>query len=226
MDSGSLGRTLGSMTTLPGTTEPSAPWFRAYPKVALWVAALLYGVVLVVRLQSGSVVDGYSMLYVFPVALVAMASGARAGLAAGLVAVALIVVWVLVRDVSLGPVAWASRVLPLLLLGVLLGDASDRLRRADAARRRLEAAALIHREAVEINDSIVQGMVTAKWSLEAGQVDAGLDILTATITRAQELVSSLIRQAAMGSRSLTLDATTSPSDPGGEDHDALHRHPM
>lgn len=211
------------MAMIPGTPDSSAPWFRAYPRLALAVAAALFVLVLAIRLRTGSPTDGYSMLYVLPVALVAMSRGARAGLVAGLVAVALIVVWVVARDVTLGPLAWASRIVPLLLLGALVGDASDRLQRADAERRRLEAAALIHREAVEINDSIVQGMVTAKWALEAGQLESGLGTLSATITRAQELVSNLIRQAGTGTQSIALDDSALQR---GEGHDALHRDPM
>ncbi|MEV0283725.1 MULTISPECIES: hypothetical protein [unclassified Kribbella] len=154
--------------------------------------------VLVLRLLSGDPVDAYSMLYVFPVALVAITFGARAGVGAGLIAVALMVVWVVVRDVSLTATGWVSRVLPMLLLGLLLGDASDRLSRAETERRRLEAAALLHRDAIEINDSLVQGMAAARWSLQAGRIDAGMRTLDETIDEAQDLVSGLIRQAGMG----------------------------
>jgi hypothetical protein len=91
-------------------------------------------------------------------------------------------------------------VLPLLLLGLLLGHATDRERRAEAERRRLEAAALLHREAIEINDSLVQGMAAAKWSLDAGQVETGKEILEETVVRAHDLVSGLIRRADMGTR--------------------------
>lgn len=99
--------------------------------------------------------------------------------------------------------------------GPLLGNASDRLRLADAERRRLEAAALLQREAIEINDSLVQGMVAAKWSLEAANLEAGLRILDETIGQAQGLVSSLVRQAGHGTQvSITApegnDAATPP----------------
>jgi hypothetical protein len=43
--------------------------------------------------------------------------------------------------------------------------------------------------------------VAAKWSLEAGSIDAGLTTLDDTLNRARELVSGLIRQAGMGDRS-------------------------
>lgn len=182
------------------TPSPRDPWFRRRPILALVVAGVLFVAVLTLRLLVGDAEDAYSMLYVMPVALVATAFGLRAGAAAGVIAVALIVIWALAEDVSLTPLAWTSRVVPMLLLGVLLGWASDRLQRAEAERRRLEAAALLHREAIEINDSLVQGMAAAKWSLESGRVDAGMRTLDETITQAHELVSGLIRQANMGGR--------------------------
>ena len=106
----------------------------------------------------------------------------------------------MIRDVTLGPSGWASRVIPLLLLGYLLGSAIDRARRAEAARRRDEIAALMHREAIEINDSLIQRIAAAKWALEAGQTESSERILTETMSDAQEIVSSLITRADMGQR--------------------------
>ena len=192
---------LGFMTlTGPSAATTTEAWFRRRPPVTWAAVAVLFAAIFVLRLSGGTVEDAYSMLYVFPVALVAFAFGLRKGAAAGVLAVLLIVVWAAIRDVSLDPAGWASRILPILLLGVLLGEASDRLRRNEAERRRLETAALLHRDAIEINDSLIQGMAAAKWSLEAGDVDTGLNTLNATISQAQELVSGLIRQAGMGGR--------------------------
>ncbi|MFG1813502.1 hypothetical protein ACGFIF_07050 [Kribbella sp. NPDC049174] len=195
------------------------PWFRQRPIIALGVAVVLYASVLSLRLLAGGAVDAYSLLYVFPVALVAVTFGLRAGLAAGLVAVGLTLVWVTVEDVSLNPAGWASRVLPVLLLGLVLGDASDQLRRAETERRRLEAAALLYREAIEINDSLVQGMAAARWALEAGRLDAGLQTLEQTIVQAEELVSGLIRQAGMGGSSTAAIAPGTPLGSSAEEVD-------
>jgi hypothetical protein len=163
--------------------------------VTLAVAAVLYAAILAVRLLDPHPSDAPSLLYVFPVSLVAVAFGPRAGISAGLVAVALVVVSVVVDDVSLTAAGWASRIVPLVILGALLGDASERVRRAEAEKQRLEAAALLYREAIEINDTLVQGMVASRWALEAGRQDAGLQTLEQTIGQAQELVSGLIRRA-------------------------------
>jgi glucose-6-phosphate-specific signal transduction histidine kinase len=174
------------------------PWFRRHPATALTVAVALFVAVLALRLAAGSPMDAYSMLYALPVALLAIAFGLRGGSVAGVVAVALIVLWVVSQHVTLTPTGWTSRVVPLLLLGVLLGQAADQARRAEAERRQLEASAMLHREAIEINDRLVQGLVAARLYFEGGDVDTGRRILDETIGQARDLVSGLIRRADMG----------------------------
>jgi K+-sensing histidine kinase KdpD len=203
---------MGSMTVTSGLL-PRAVRTRAAGQrtlLTLAVAGVLFVAVLCLRLIAGDATDAYSMLYVFPVALVATTFGMRAGAAAGVLAVLLIAVWATADDISLSPLGWAARVLPILLLGVLVGEATDRLRRMESDRRQLEAAALLHREAIEINDSLVQGMAAAKWSLEAGSIDAGLRVLDDTIARAHDLVSDLIRRADMGGRTEALAERAEP----------------
>ena len=67
------------------------------------------------------------------------------------------------------------------------------LRVADQSRDEL-----LHRQAVEINDSLLQGMAAAKWALEAGRADVGLERLSDAIVSGQQLVSGLIRDSEMG----------------------------
>lgn len=195
----------------PASMVPSGElWFQQRPRLALAVIAALFATVFALRLSAGTPVDAYSMLYILPVALAATAFGQRGGVSGGLVALLLIVVWTLARDVTLSPSNWATRVVPILLLGILLGGATDRARRAEAERRRLEHAALLHRQAIEINDSLIQQMSAAKWSFEAGQTDAGLEALTVAVHDAQELVSALIRRADMSNRSEPVPPPTAP----------------
>jgi hypothetical protein len=173
-------------------------WFRERPQWAATVAAALFAGVFTLRLTTGNTDDAINMLYALPVALVALTFGRTPGVLAGLLAVALVAAWVLLDDVELSALGWASRVLPLLLLGGLLGDASDRLAAADARRRALEAAAQRHRDATEVNDTLVQGMAAAKWAFEAGRTESGLRTLTDTLEVGHQLVSKLMRQADMG----------------------------
>jgi glucose-6-phosphate-specific signal transduction histidine kinase len=174
------------------------PWFSREPAVALVVIGVLYLAVFLLRMLAGSPVDAYSMLYVLPVALAAAAFGRNGGVIASLVAVLLIVAWAVTRDVTLSPSGWASRLVPILLLGYLLGLAVDRVRRAEADRSRMEIAALLHREAIEINDSLIQQMTAARWALEAGQTESSERILADAIADAQRLVSSLIKRSGLG----------------------------
>ena len=123
-----------------GSGLAAGPLVPTAPILELAVAGILFAGVLGLRLLFGSPVDAYSMLYALPIALVATTFGLRAGTFAGLLAVGLTVLWAMTQSVHLTPTGWASRVLPLLLLGVLLGHATDRERRAHEEHRRLEAA--------------------------------------------------------------------------------------
>jgi hypothetical protein len=171
------------------------PWYRQRPRVAVTVAALLFAGVFALRLAVGGSEDAISMLYVLPIALVSLAFGAQAGVGAGVCAVALVEAWAVLGDVDLTPVGWLSRATPLLLLGLLVGVASDQQRIAARRDRELAAVLALQREAAEINDTIVQGLAASKWRLECGDVDRGLATLTETMATAQALVSSLLGAA-------------------------------
>lgn len=182
---------------------PAGPWFRRHPRLALVTAVVLFAAVLALRLGVEDPLDAISMLYVFPVALLAMARGRLVGLLAGGVAVALVALWAVLASVDLSLVGWAARVLPLLLVGLLIGDASDQLERAARDRESYRLAVERHREAVEINDTLVQGMSAAKWALEADRTEAGLRALEETVELGHQLVSDLIRrsESELGTRS-------------------------
>jgi glucose-6-phosphate-specific signal transduction histidine kinase len=188
------------------------PWFRRHPAAALTVALALFVAVLTLRLVAGSPVDGFSMLYALPVALLASAFGLRGGALGGLGAVALIGVWAVTEHISLTVTGWTSRVVPLLLLGVLLGLAVDQARRAEMERRQLEGSALLHREAIEINDLLVQGLAAARLYFEGGDVETGRRILDDTIGQARDLVSGLIRRADMGGQTVRIAPGDQPND--------------
>jgi hypothetical protein len=181
-----------------GGRGTGGPWFGGRPVLTVAVAGAFFAAVTVLRFAVESTQDPVTLLFCLPVALLAMAFGLRGGLLAGLAGTLLIALWVGVRNVDLSVLGWATRMVPLLLLGVLLGDAVDRLHRSEQDRRRLEAAAQRHRDAVEINDSVVQRLAAAKWALEAGRADRALDIMTETLDVTQALVSDLLHDADMG----------------------------
>jgi glucose-6-phosphate-specific signal transduction histidine kinase len=204
-------------TPSDSTARIDAPWFQRRPRVSIGVAAVLYAGIFALRMTTGTAIDATTMFFVLPIALLAVTFGRVAGLVAGLVAVGLVAVWAFTDQVGLSPVGWVTRVLPMLLLGLLLGQASDRLRRSEALRLQLAKAAHWHREAVEINDSIVQGLAAAKWSLEAGHTDSGLRIVTETLDHAQTMVSQLLRDAELAPGAAhapgSLAALSPPVDP-------------
>lgn len=184
------------MTQRSDASPPSTPWFQRRRPVTFVVALLLFVAVLWLRLERGAnASEAVTLLFVLPIALLAVTFGLRGGVGSGLVGVALLAFWAQVQDVPLSWMGWLTRIVPLLLLGGLLGHAVDRMRRAETERRDLESAALLHRDAIEINDTLVQGMAAAKWALEAGRLEPGLKTLSETIDVGQRLVSELIRQA-------------------------------
>ncbi len=178
----------------PRSDQP--PWFRSRPRETLLVAGGLFVIIFALRLSLPGTELAVSLLFVLPISLLALARGVRAGLAAGLLAALLLVVWIWTAGVELSALAWGTRLVPLILTGLLLGDASDRLNRSEARRIALELAAERHAQAAEINDTLVQGMSSAKWSLETGDVEGGIRILRETIGMGQQLVSELLRESA------------------------------
>lgn len=168
------------------------PWFRWHPGLAVGVALALYAAVFALRLAVHGVSDAITLLFVLPIALLAVAFGTRAGVVSGAAGVLLVALWVAVSGVSLTPLGWVTRVTPMVLLGGLVGAASDRLRRAAEAERRLLVAELREREAAEINDAIIQRMAAAKWSLEAGDGERSIELLTDSIETAEALVADLL----------------------------------
>ena len=51
---------------------------------------------------------------------------------------------------------------------------------------------LLQRDAAEIHDSVLQQMAATKWLLESGHVDEGIELLEATMTTAQQLVTRVL----------------------------------
>ena len=79
----------------------------------------------------------------------------------------------------------------------IIRDVSDRKRAEEAAARERDAKSR-RRQALELNDEIVQGLAVAKMALETGQPDQGLRAVTHTLQRAQSIVSQLLEDISGG----------------------------
>lgn len=174
------------------TGQGTGPWFWLRPALAAGVSAVLFAVIVVLRWSFGDAADAISMLYVFPVALLALSFGLRVGFGAGVFAVGLLALWVTTSGESLSALGWLSQATPPLLLGLLVGAAADRIRDASRAERDAAKVVLLQREAAEINDHVLQQMAAAKWMLEAGRVEDGIDLLADTMDTAQQLVARML----------------------------------
>jgi hypothetical protein len=202
----------------PGVLERlrgTGPWFVGRPRLTLVTAAALYAVAAGMLVAGGSTASDAALLCCLPIALLATTFGRRGGLVGSAVAALVVAGWAVTGRVPLGAVGAVTRIGPLLLLGLLLGDAMDRLRRAEAARVRLGEAERRHREAIQLNDTIVQSLAAAKWALEAADLAGGLAIVDETLTQSNRLVSDLIRGAQL--RPLWMGEAASPeaADPSG-----------
>jgi hypothetical protein len=268
---------------MPETTlAPLVPSRRA----AKVVVVVLFAAVFALRWLTDDVADATSLLYVLPIALSAAVFGRRAGVAAAVVAIGLLTVWIAATSADITLLGWITRSTTMLVLGDLLGvtvdrlrtserrlseaaalarlcwwewdGASDRLRtscdvpldeaatdtlvaaargalvtaveddvpveasdgrrcwlhvraervgvdhvrgtvqdvterrEAGEVRRELAVAVARHRDAIEINDSVVQALTAAKWALEVGNVERGLDAVSDAIGTAQQLVADLL----------------------------------
>jgi PAS domain S-box-containing protein len=71
-------------------------------------------------------------------------------------------------------------------------DASPR-RQAEADRRRFTEARLRRRQALELNDTVVQGLVALLWRLEDGEAAEARRIAEATLAAARRIMADLLR---------------------------------
>ena len=104
--------------------------------------------------------------------------------------------------------------------GVISRDITQQ-RRMEAELREAhnEQAAFRRKQALELNDEVVQGLVAAKLAFETGQEKTGLESVTATLNRAKGIVTRLLadyreEEGALEPGDLVLE---SPSDPRSHD---------
>lgn len=100
------------------------------------LAALLFVAATAIRFVSGDPANGLSFLYLVPICLVANEFGGRAGIAVGLVAIALVALWAAVEHVHLTTLSYASRLVTFAGVGAFVGVLATQRRRAFAESER------------------------------------------------------------------------------------------
>lgn len=185
----------------------TGPWYQLRPRVALATAVALFALVSTFHWFDDGSGQAIVVLYVLPVALVAVAFGLRGGLvsaAAGFGLFSVLEVFHSTGDID--GIGWAVRAVALFLLGGLLGHATDRMHAtqrqalAEQDRRcRLEEKNRRFAEAMEISDSLVQKMVAAKWMAEQGRAEDAADALATTIAEGERMAAGLLQKRMIGS---------------------------
>ena len=187
--------------------------------VVLAAAVGLFAGVTVLRWYLDRSGQAAALLYVVPIALVAVSRGRRAGLAAATVGVCLFALFAALRNRGdLDLTGWMDPIVSMYLVGGLLGAVSEHaVERGRAAalecdRRRLaEELCDRQQEALEATDLMVQGVAAAKWMMESGRAAQALDLLTATVEDSMARLSPALprpcglaatQEAAAGARRL------------------------
>jgi hypothetical protein len=68
----------------------------------------------------------------------------------------------------------------------------------EAERHKLAAVSQRHHHAVVVHERVVQDLVAAKWAIEAGYSDCGLEIVTNALTEAQDALWRMRRDEQNG----------------------------
>ena len=141
-------------------------------------AAVLLLLFFVIEVVTGSTREPATIAYAVPVALAGIALGARAGMAAAVAGAALYWLGAYVDGETLSVARLSYRLGALVFLGGVVGALASRLAEAE------HAAQLQHElrsRAVELNDTVVQGLALSRYELEADDSTAAAATLAATL---------------------------------------------
>jgi hypothetical protein len=184
----------------PGNGWRAWPWYRLHPGNAIGVAVGLFVVISILQWFNDESGQAIAVLYVLPIALLAVTLGERGGLTGAAAGFALFAVFTAARGVGdIDATGWVVRGVAMFLLGGLLGRAKDQTTASECAalaeqERRSQVEEENHRyaEALEINDSLVQEIVAAKWMVEQGKSEQAGELLTEVIMRGERMVAGLL----------------------------------
>ena len=160
---------------LQGAAEP---W---YGRRAILAALVLFIAVTVLRAVVESPREAITVLYVIPVAIVAIELGLVAGLVAAVVSFAAFVVWDQVSDAGVTAIGYLSRAGAFGGIALVVGTLAERLRHAERRVSRLS-------EAEDFSSSVVQSLTVAHLALERGETAEARDAVGQTLRAAVGMV--------------------------------------
>jgi hypothetical protein len=153
--------------------------------VAVMVFAVVFGLLFVVSDPA----EAGALLFVVPIALLALGDGTRGGVVGAVAGTILVVVWVALDDVELGVLGYASRIAAFVLIGLVVGRYEDMARSYE--RRRID-----ERYAAELHDRVVQSLVVARYYLD-DRPDAQ-QAVDAALEGAKDIISSRMGEIGPG----------------------------
>lgn len=177
-------------------------WYRIHPHAAGAVAAALFGAVSIAAWFNDSPGQALVVLYVLPIALLAVTAGLAGGLVGAATGFGLFAVLATTHGGwAIGFDGWVVRAVVMFLLGGLLGHARDQNRANERAamlerdrRCHAEDANRRYAEAMELSDSLIQQMAVAKWMAEAGRSKEAAEVLAATIEAGEAMARGLLQK--------------------------------
>jgi len=123
-------------------------------------AALLFAAVAALVFLVDDPVQATTVLFVVPIALLALTDGRRGGVGGAALASGVFVAWALSHDeTGLTALGWIARLVAFAVIGTVVGHYRD-LARSHERRR------LAERYAAELDDRVVQSLVVARYALD------------------------------------------------------------
>jgi signal transduction histidine kinase len=160
-----------------GAGPPALPVRRWAERrtIVLSAAVLVFAGVCAWRVSSGDVEETIDLLFVIPVALVALELGLRAGLVAAALAIAAVGGWTLGADADIGAIGFLTRASSLLAVAGIAGRFADHQRAAQRRQRMLlqSGLRLAHLDAADDLPAILARDARALASACGARVELG-----------------------------------------------------
>lgn len=155
------------------------------------LSGVLFAAIYVLRLVIPEPGAGAGILFMMlvPIALLALEYGVRGGLAGAVVAMALTGLWVVSMDIELGLTGFVTRFATYAISGIGTGFLVEQRQHRDRDIAELMASAELHRQALQVHETVVQQLTVAKLSLEMNDSDQAIKAIGDALTSARRVVA-------------------------------------